>query len=55
MGNKGLETQNGDSHNFYTPFNISRAIKSRMLSWRGHAAHMGIIKNVYKMLVGKFQ
>jgi hypothetical protein len=28
-------------------------IKSKMMRWEGHAAHMGEMRNVYKILVGK--
>jgi hypothetical protein len=30
-------------------------IKSRRMRWVVHAAHMGEMKNVYKILVGKFE
>jgi hypothetical protein len=32
--------------------NIVRVIKSRMV-WAGHVTHMGKMRNVYKILVGK--
>jgi hypothetical protein len=33
--------------------NIIRIIKSRRIRWAGHIAHMGEIRNAYKILVGK--
>jgi hypothetical protein len=33
--------------------NIIRIIKSRRMRWAGHVAHMGEMRNVYKILVGE--
>jgi hypothetical protein len=44
--------QNGELHNFYSSRNI-RQIKSRRMRWAGHVAHMGEVRNVYRVLVGK--
>jgi hypothetical protein len=40
-------------HNLYTSPNVIRMIKSRRMRWTGHAAHIGEIRNAYKILVGK--
>jgi hypothetical protein len=37
----------------YTSPNIIRVIKSRRMSWVGHTACMGAMRNAYKILVGK--
>jgi hypothetical protein len=41
----------------YTKVNCSpdiiRAMKLRRMGWAGHVAHMGEMRNAYKMLVGK--
>jgi hypothetical protein len=39
--------------NLYTPPNIFRLIKSRRMRWVGHVAHMGQMRNAYRLLVGK--
>jgi hypothetical protein len=38
-------------HNLYFSPNIIRLIKSRRIRWAGHVAHMGEMRNVYKILV----
>jgi hypothetical protein len=40
-------------HSLYTSPNIIWVIKSRRLRWVGHVAHMGEMRNVCKILVGK--
>jgi hypothetical protein len=40
-------------HNLYASPNIIRVIKSRRIRWMGHVAHMGEMRNVYKILVRK--
>jgi len=37
--------------NFYAPPNIIRVIKSWRMGWVGHVAHIGGMRNVYKILV----
>jgi hypothetical protein len=44
---------NEERRNFYTSPNITIAIKSRRMRWAGNVAHMGKIRNAYKILVGK--
>jgi hypothetical protein len=44
---------NEELHNLYSPPNIIRFIKSRMMRWAGHVAQMGETRNAYKILVGK--
>jgi hypothetical protein len=39
---------------YYSP-NIFRVIKSRIIRWAGHAARMGERRDVYRILVGKYQ
>jgi hypothetical protein len=44
---------NDKLHNLYTSSNIIRVIKERRIRWTGHVAHMGEMKNVYDIMVGK--
>jgi hypothetical protein len=37
---------------YFSP-NIIRLIKSRRMGWVEHVAHMGEMRNVYKILTGK--
>jgi hypothetical protein len=41
--------------NLYPSPNITyiRVMKSRMMRWEGHVAHMGEMRNAYKILVRK--
>jgi hypothetical protein len=43
----------GELHNLYSSPVIIRKIKSRIMRWAGHVAHMGEGRNVYRVLVGK--
>jgi hypothetical protein len=43
----------GELHNLYSSLVIIRQIKSRRMSWAGHAACMGEGRKVYKVLGGK--
>jgi hypothetical protein len=43
----------GELHNLYSSPDIIRQIKSRRMSWAGHAARMGEGRNVYRVLLGK--
>jgi hypothetical protein len=52
-GWKGLH--NDELHNLYTSPSSIRVIKSRRIRWIGHAAHMGEMRNVYSILVGKLE
>ena len=40
-------------NDLYTSPNIVRVIKSRIMRWAGHVAHMGKERGVYRVLVGK--
>jgi hypothetical protein len=40
-------------HNLYSPPDIIRQVKSRLMRWAGHVARMGEERKVYKVLVGK--
>jgi hypothetical protein len=40
-------------HNLYTSPNIIRVVKSRPMRWIGQVAHMGEMRNTYKILVRK--
>jgi len=42
---------NEELHNLYASQNVIRAIKSRRMRWAGHVAHVGEMRNVYKILV----
>jgi hypothetical protein len=44
---------NEEFHNLYSSSNIIRMIKSRWMTWVGHVARMGKMRNAYKILVGK--
>jgi hypothetical protein len=44
---------NEELHNLYTSPNIIWVIKSRRMSWVGHVAYVGKIRNAYNILVGK--
>jgi hypothetical protein len=44
---------NEELHNVYCLPIIIRIIKSRRMRWAGHVAHMGEIRNAYRILVGK--
>jgi hypothetical protein len=43
---------NEELHGLYSAPNIIRMIKLRNISWAGHVAHTGEMKNAYKILVG---
>jgi len=38
-------------HNLYASPDVIRAIKSGKMRWTGHVAHMGEMRNVFKVLV----
>jgi hypothetical protein len=40
-------------HNLYFSPNLIRVIKSRRVRWVEHVAHMGELRNIYSILVGK--
>jgi hypothetical protein len=42
-------------HNLYASPNIIKVIKSRMVGWAGHITGMGEMRNVYNILVGKYE
>jgi hypothetical protein len=44
---------NEELHNMYASPNVIRMIKSRRMRWTEHVAHIGEMRNVYKILVGK--
>jgi hypothetical protein len=44
---------NDELHSLYSSPNIVRVIKSRRMSWAGHAAHMGEGRGIYGVLVGR--
>jgi hypothetical protein len=43
---------NEELHILYSSPNIIRQIKSRRMRWAGHVAHMGVDRNVYRVLLG---
>jgi len=60
FGPKGKEVAGGwrrlhneELHNLYASPDITRAIKSRRISWAGHVARLGVVRNVYNILVVK--
>ena len=45
--------RNEELNNLYSSPNIVREIKSRRMRWAKHVAHMGEVRGVYRVLVGK--
>jgi hypothetical protein len=41
----GIKLRNEELHNLYSSSNINKVIKSRMMSWARHAAHMVDMQN----------
>jgi hypothetical protein len=46
---------NKELHNLYSSSNTIRQIKSRRMRWVGLVAHMGEVKKVHKVLVGRLK
>ena len=46
---------NEELNDLYSSPNIIRVIKSRKMRWAGHVAHMGGMRGVYRVLVGKLE
>jgi hypothetical protein len=44
---------NEELHNLYSSLNIIRVIKARSMRWVGRFSRMGLMRNAYKILVGK--
>jgi hypothetical protein len=44
---------NEELNDLYSSPSIVRVIKSRIVKWVGHVAHMGESRGVYRVLVGK--
>jgi len=44
---------NEELNDLYSPPNIVRVIKSRIMRWAGHVTRMGEERGVYRVLVGK--
>jgi hypothetical protein len=44
---------NEELHNLYSLANIIRVVKQRRMRWVEHVAHMGDMRNAYKILVRK--
>jgi hypothetical protein len=44
---------NKEVHKSYASLHIANIIKTRRMRWTGHAARMGEMRHVYKILVGK--
>jgi len=44
---------NEELNDLYSSPNIVRVIKSRIMRWAEHVAHMGEDRGVYRVLVGK--
>jgi hypothetical protein len=49
----GWRKLHDEFHNLYSSPNIIRMMKSRMMRWMGHIAHVGEMGSVYKIQVGK--
>jgi hypothetical protein len=50
-GSRKLHSE--ELHSLYSSRNIIRVTKSRRMRWAGHVAHVGKMRNAYKILVGK--
>ena len=44
---------NEELNDLYSSPNIVRVIKSRRMRWAGYVAHMGEVRGMYRVLVGK--
>jgi hypothetical protein len=56
MGGSGRRLEklhNEELDNLYASPNIIRVIKSGRMRWAGHVAHMGEMRNTFKILSGK--
>ena len=47
-----IKLHNEELNSLYSSPNIVRVIKSRIITWAGHVAHMGESRGVYRILVG---
>jgi hypothetical protein len=47
------QQHNEEPNDTYVSSNIVRVIKSRRMRWAGHVAHMGEMRDVYRVLVGQ--
>jgi hypothetical protein len=52
-GWRNLRVLNEELNGLYSSPNIVWVIKSRIMRWAGHVAHMGERRGVYRVLVGK--
>jgi hypothetical protein len=43
----------GEHHNLYSPRNIIRMIKSRIIKWTGHVERMRLTRSAHIILVGR--
>jgi hypothetical protein len=50
---KALYRAMDNFHNFYSANNITRMIISRRIWWVGHIALLEVMRNTYKIVVGK--
>jgi hypothetical protein len=46
---------NEELHNLYSSTHTITIIKSGRTRWVGHAAHMGAMQNIYKILIQKLE
>jgi hypothetical protein len=46
---------NEELNDLYSSPSIMRVIKLRRMRWAGHVAHMGKVRGVYRVLVGKLE
>jgi hypothetical protein len=60
FGPKSEEVEGGwrrlhdeELHNLYASPNIVTTVKSMMMRWTGHVTRMGVMRNAYKITVGK--
>ena len=46
---------NEELHNLYSSPNIVLVIKSRIMRWAGHVAHLGDRRGIFRVLVGNLR
>jgi hypothetical protein len=52
---RGIKLHDEDLHYLYSSSYTITAIKSIGISWAGHEARMGKVRNAYKILIGKLE
>jgi hypothetical protein len=53
VGEVWRRLHNEELHNLFASSNIIRVIESRRMRWAGHVVHIGEMRSVYNISVGK--